>query len=94
MPKITEGVKQLVLEVLQSIPKPYGEDIIEDVLLEIEKNPDWFSRYKQLNDELKKDVVNNWIGKYTKETTGFVSVRIKAADRSRLIHSYTKLVLP
>ena len=34
----TEGVRLLVKDVLQTLPQPYGEDVIEDVFCEIEKN--------------------------------------------------------
>ena len=39
MEKKTEGVNQLVHAVLQTIPEPYSEDIIEDVFLLIKKSP-------------------------------------------------------
>jgi hypothetical protein len=87
----TEGVNQLVYDVLQTILEPYNEDIIEDVFLLIENNPVWLMQYKQLCEELKKDVVNVWIAKYTKKITGLKSDEIKIAKRSELIHSYTKL---
>jgi len=90
----TEGVKQLVHIVLQTIPEPYREDIIEDVFLMIENKPDLLLQYKQLCEELKKDVVNVWIAKYTKKNTGLNSDEIKTAKRSELIHSYTKLIYP
>lgn len=77
---------------LQSIPKPYGEDIIEDIFLEIEKNPDWLQRFTQLSDRLGQGVVDQWIGKYTKENTGLKTGAIKIAQCSILIRSYTSLV--
>lgn len=90
----TEGVKQIVHEVLKTIPKPYREDVIEDVFLIIEKNSDFLLQYRQLSEELKKDVVNVWIAKYTKKITGLNSGEIATAKRSVLIHSYTKLIYP
>lgn len=90
----TEGVNQLVHAVLQTITEPYREDIIEDVFISIKKNPVWFMKYKQLCDELGKNVVNVWIAKYTKKNTGLNSDEIKTAKRSELIHSYTKLIYP
>ena len=86
----TEGVKQIVHEVLKTIPKPYREDVI----VIIEKNPDLLLQYRQLSEELKKDVVNVWIAKYTKKHTGLISGEITTAKRSALIHSYTKLIYP
>ena len=94
MARTTEGVFQLVQEVLQPISEPYGEDIIEDVFLEIDKNSVWQRRYWQLRDELRKGVVNVWIAKYTKSITGLNSGDRVTARRSPLITSYTKLIYP
>ena len=94
MEKKTEGVNQLVHAVLQTIPEPYREDIIEDVFLLIKKSPDWHMQYKQLCDELNKGVVNIWIAKYTKKNTGLNSDERKTAKPGGLIHSYTKLIYP
>jgi hypothetical protein len=90
----TEGVKQLVHEALKTISEPYGEGVIEDVFLIIENNKDLLLHYEQLCDELKKEVVNVWIAKYTKKKTGLNSGEITPAKRSVLIHSYTKLIYP
>ena len=94
MEKKTEGVSQLVHAVLQTITEPYSEDIIEDVFLFIKKNPGWYMQYKQLCDELNKNVVNIWIAKYTKNNTGLNSYERKTAKPGGLIHSYTKLIYP
>jgi hypothetical protein len=66
MPKKTQGIEKLVSEVLETIPRPYGEDVIEDVFLAIERQPTWQSRYDVLVLELDKDTVNQWVGRYTK----------------------------
>ena len=39
MPNRTEGEKILVEEVLATLPKPYSEDVVDEVLLAIEANP-------------------------------------------------------
>lgn len=91
MPKKTEGVYLLVEDVLRTFSEPYGEDIIEDVCLAIENNPDWRRRYNELSEELRHWVVNNWIGQYTKAITGLRSLREVDAKRSNLITAYTKL---
>lgn len=62
MARKTEGVRQLVQDVLETFSEPYGEDIIEDVCLAIEDHPEWMQRYRELSDELRSWVVNNWIG--------------------------------
>ena len=91
MPKKTESVYELVNEVLGTIPEPYGEKIIEDVFLAIESRATWRTRYNQLVDELSKDVVNNWIGRYAKQVTGLKTVLQVTAIRSKIVGSYSKL---
>jgi hypothetical protein len=41
----TAGIKALVETVLDALPQPYTEDVIEDVFCAIESNPEWLSRY-------------------------------------------------
>jgi hypothetical protein len=87
----TERVKELVQDVLHTIPEPYGEDIILDVFKAI--NLDWKRRYHQLEDELTEDVVKNWVGKYTKDLTGLNIIRrVTTPEEWRdIVGSYTKL---
>jgi hypothetical protein len=87
----TEGVKTLVRDALQTLPRPYGEDVIEDVCLAIEGNSESYRQYDQLCTELSKDVVNQWIGQYTRSITGLQTIREVKANRSKLIKDYTKL---
>jgi hypothetical protein len=88
----TEDVKILVQDVLHIISEPYDEDIIWDVCVAIENNRDWKRLYDELKDELTKDVVNNWIGKYTKDLTGLNTIRqINAPEEGHIVGSYTKL---
>jgi hypothetical protein len=87
----TAGVERLVWDALQQISEPYGEDIIEDICLIIERNADLLQRYDELSADLRSGVVNNWIGQYTKQLVGMQTVRQVDAKRSKLITSYTKL---
>lgn len=91
MKKKTAGVEQLVNDVLDTFSEPYGEDIIDDVCLAIERNPDWLRRYNELEDELSHRVVNNWIGQYTKAITGLKTIREVDTRKCQIIKSYTKL---
>ncbi len=91
MERKTQGVYDLVEEVLGSIPQPYGEDIVEDVCLVIENNQRHYETYQELSVELRQWVVNNWIGQYVKQITGKKSIREVTARRSKLITAYTKL---
>ena len=92
MGRKTEGVYQLVRDVLETFSEPYGEDIIEDVCLAIEESPQLKQRYDELSAELRAGVVNNWIGRYTKQITGLQTLREVEAKRCHLIKFYTKLV--
>jgi len=87
----TEGVKFLVENVLLSIYIPYEEDIILNVFQKIDRNRDWYKRYVELGEELTTPVVNNWIGKYTKNLTGMKTLRHVHLKGNQLITSYTKL---
>ena len=92
MTRRTLGVQSLVQEVLAAeSSEPYSENIIFDVCVQIEKNPVWLRRYSQFKDELSRDVVNNWIGKYVKEMTGLNSIREVPAEEGHIISAYTKL---
>ena len=92
MSQKTQGVYELVRDVLRTLPEPYGEDVIEEVCLAIENNPDWRKRYEDLARDLRYWVVNNWIGQYTKILTGLKSKKQVAAKRSKIIKSYSKLM--
>jgi hypothetical protein len=87
----TEGVRILVQDVLRTIPKPYGEDIILNVFQKIKKDRDLQKRCDLIRYELGNDVVHNWIGKYTKELTGLKSIRTALAPKGFYIYSFTKL---
>lgn len=97
MDKKTEGVEILVQDVLASkFSEPYGENIILDVFIAIEKNPEWLRRYKSLSNDLSDDltdwIINNWIGKYVKEETGLNSLHeVTVKGQCNLVASYMKL---
>jgi len=91
MERKTEGVYLLVQDILRTISEPYGEDIIEDVFLTIENNPDYRHQYYDLIEVLSDRAVNPWIGKYTKAITGYRNLQVVNAKRSDLITTYTKL---
>ena len=92
MPRKTQGVYDLVNEVLKTKRAPYSEDIIEDVCLVIEE-PNRKKIYDDLVLELSLDVVNNFIGKYTRQITGLNVFRHVKAKRATIIGFYTKLRL-
>ena len=87
----TIEVKNLVQEVLDSFSEPYDENIILIVFLEIEKNPSWLNRYRQLVRKLGRKVVNTRIGLYTKIETGLEKLKKSRAKESGLVKTYSKL---
>jgi hypothetical protein len=87
----TQGVYELVSEVLRTISEPYGEDVIRDVCVAIERHARWLRRYNLLVDELGKNVVNQWIGQYTKQLTGLRTGMQVDYEQGHIIGSYTKL---
>ena len=91
MTRKTEGVELLVKDALNTFSEPYGEDIILEVCQSIEANSDWMRSYNELCDELSQNVMNNWIGIYTKSLTGLRTVREVDTKDSGIIKSYTKL---
>lgn len=86
----TEGVRILVQDVLQEkFSEPYSEHIIRDVCIAIENNTDWRRRYDELGEELRPWVVNNWIGKHTKDFVGMNSMRQVDLEDGHIITSYS-----
>jgi len=91
MARKTQPVYDLVAEVLRSISRPYSEDITDEVCIAIERNPRHLNLYNELVSYLRKWVVNNWIGVYTRQITGRHRGR-QCRSQSSLIKSYSKLI--
>ena len=87
----TAEVKLLVREVLEAVPKPYSERVIEDVFLLIEQTPKWHVEYDRLVRSLGKDVVNNWGGSWVAQALGKVGERQASSHSCALIGSYSIL---
>lgn len=86
-------VEKMVGMALDRLSKPYGEDVIEDVFVEIERSPYRKREYEQLCASRGPATVNQWVGRVTRELTGYDDG--KAANRTTrttLAQSYTKLV--
>ena len=88
----TEGVKNLVEEVLASLPEELmTEDVTDEVLFAIEESrlEDYGKLCEQLGGE---GAVNPWIGKWVKELLGAESIRTVPSKRKNSISEcYTKL---
>ena len=87
----TSDVKALVREVLDSLPQPYTEHVIDDVFAAIEREPQWIQEYGALCISLGKTVVNNWGGYWTATLLGKSGERQVPSKKSQLIGSYSIL---
>jgi hypothetical protein len=90
----TLRLKQLVNEVLDQLPQPHTEDVIEDVFFAIEHNETWRKSYDRMVYESGKAVVNAWAGFWIAHAEKRVGDQRETAGRSTLIESYSKLVKP
>lgn len=88
------GLKQLVEEILERIPAPHTEDIVEDVFLAIEQNPVWRRSYDRMVYEAGKPAITSWAGFWIAHIERRVGEGRESAARSTLIESYSKLVTP
>jgi hypothetical protein len=87
----TAGVKKLVGLALENLPKPYTEDIIDEVFAEIEHETEFMTEYDDLCRQLGKTTVNTWGGYWIANALGKTGVEQVPAKKSKLILSYSKL---
>lgn len=87
----TGEIRLLVADVLLTLAQPYGEDVIEDVFVAVEGDAGWLRRYDELCEKRGKNVVNQMIGRYTKDISGYKYLRQVTSRRSKLTGSYSKL---
>ena len=87
----TVRLKQLIDDVLKSLPVPHTEDVIDDVFHAIEQNPKWRKTYDDLAYELGKPAVNSWGGFWIAHAEGRVGSEQVPASKATLIDSYSKL---
>ena len=87
-------MKQLVDEVLDTLPKPHTERVIEDVFAAIEQNAAWLKTYESIAYELGKPAANAWAGFWIAHAEGRIGDERETATRATLIESYYKLSNP
>lgn len=87
----TSGVKTLVRQVLDTLPTPYTEHVIDDVFHAIEHDPEFLDQYDRLCLELGKHIVNNWCGQWVANALGKTGEQHVASQKSTLIGSYSLL---
>ena len=84
-------LKPFIEEVLKTVPKPYTDDVIEDVFVAIEASPRWKKQYQDLHYDLGKGLLNPWGAFWIAHLTGRVAGEQVSASRTTLIESYAKL---
>lgn len=85
-------MKQLVDQVLERLPAPHTEDVIEDVFQAIENNPEWRRTYDAVVHHLGKGAANSWGGFWVAHAERRVGPLQTPATRGTLLDSYAKLV--
>lgn len=87
----TAGVKKLVGLALENLPKPYTEDVIDEVFSQIEHETEFMTEYEGLCRHLGKTTVNTWGGYWIANALGKTGLEQVPAKKSKLILSYSKL---
>jgi hypothetical protein len=88
---VSQTVSELVQEVLDTISRPYLENVTDQVCLAIQRNNGWRNRYNVLVDNHGKRAVNSQIGRSTLQRTGLKNLGLRATATSSLIKTYTRL---
>ena len=87
-------LKQLIDQVLEQLPAPHTEHVIEDVFVAIEADPAWRSAYDRMVYESGKALVASWAGFWISHAEKRTGDQRETASRSSLIESYAPLVKP
>jgi len=87
-------LKQLVDQVLESLPKPHTPDVVQDVFVAIEGDPVWRSAYDRMIYESGKSVVTSWASFWIAHAEKRTGDQREAAAASSLIDTYAPLVTP
>lgn len=87
-------LKQLANEVLDSLPTPHGESVIEEVFVAIEANPVWSKTYSDVSYLLGKPLTAAWTGFWVAHAEQRLGDQREAAARTSLIESFSKLGAP
>jgi len=87
----TIDVKKLVTEVLATQPKPYSENIVDEVFFAIEQNDRFFKRYSECCSDLGRIKVNTAGANWVRKELGRTTLRETPAQLSKLIGTYSVL---
>lgn len=87
----TAAIKILVEEVLQSLEKPYSEDVIHEVFYKIEITPNWLLAYNELCVSFGKHAANSRGGFWIANAVGRSGDQKVPSKECKLIEFYSKL---
>jgi len=88
---VSTPVSTLVNKVLNTISRPYQENITDQVCFAIQQKIEWYNDYKGLVRKYSKRSVNSQIGRSTLQITGLRNLGLRAKATSSLIKTYTRL---
>ena len=86
----TEEIKDLVIEILRTYRRNWPTDIIDQVFLAIELNPNKLKQYQIFADQ-DTTTANQWIGKVVRAETGLKVQGKNSKPKSTLIKSHSIL---
>ncbi len=89
MARKTQDIYDLVMAALGSVPKPYTEDVIEDVFLRI--TGPLLERLECARTQHGREVTNQMIGRYVRTAVHGTAIKQVPATRTKLTGSYSKL---
>lgn len=93
-PPTTLPIRDLVATALESIPRPYSEDLIDDVFLTIQQAPTLLAEYQRLNAHYGRQRLNTMVGKWTGKLVERRGERQVPRKRNTLADSYSILDRP
>ena len=95
MPEATTSpIRDLVARVLDTLPLPFTDDLIDDLLFEIEQTPALLSEYRQLESRFGQHVLHTMIGRWTSRLVERRGEREVSSKRNHLTARYSVLDQP
>jgi len=88
------ALKHLVEQVLDRLPKPHTDNVIEDVFFAIEGDPAWRSTYDRVVYESGKPAATSWAAFWIAHAERRTGDQRETASRGTLIDSFAPLVTP
>lgn len=84
-------VEEFVKQVLETLPAPYGADLVDQFFRAVESNPEWMDVYRELEKSHGTPAVKNSIGFNLMSLTRMRSLDRDHPATSGLIETYTEL---